>query len=315
MKHILVTGQGYTGEHFNRLSALDYKVTHRNEIQEAEFHELLPYIDVHILGGSEKLIAPAILLAKRLRLVSFVGTGYGAFIDTDLASNLGIKILSTPEIMTTSVVEHTIGLIIGLARGLFSQNNAVKRAGYLQETTTQLSDLKIGIVGMGKIASQVAQILSRSFNCKIVYTSQSRKLQMEDDIGIEFQSINKLFEMSDVVVLLAATTPQTINLVNESILSLAKPGMLIVNTANAKLVDAIALKDALKSGIIRAAAFDGYWSEPVPSLESDTWGLLALSDDRFIITPHTAAKTSTAWAKMLDKAVDNVVQATADNLL
>ena len=69
------------------------------------------------------------------------------------------------------------------------------------------------------------------------------------------------------------------------------------------------MKRALESGRVAAAAFDGYWEEPLPEPGSDPFGLLALPDSRFVVTPHTAAKSVGTWPRMIDVAVDNVVRA------
>src|SRR5947209_18557451 len=126
MRNILLTGEGYTPEHFARLRALGFQVIHEVEIAPERFRSLLPTLDAHILGGSERLEADAIAQASRLRIVSFVGTGYGAFVDEAAARARDIEILNTAGGMTRDVAAHTIGLLLGPALGLLAQNEAVE---------------------------------------------------------------------------------------------------------------------------------------------------------------------------------------------
>lgn len=306
MKRILLTGDGYTREHFERLQALGFEVIHEVEIDPQRFWELLPTLDAHVLGGSERLDADALARASKLRLVSFVGTGYGAFVDEAAARRRGIAVLNTPSVMAQAVAEHTVGLLIGLARGLFAQNEAVKRATLSQPPALELAGMAIGIVGMGAIGERVAKILTTAFGCKVSYASRSQKPTLEHQLGLEFVSLDELFSSCNAVVLLVPTTPETRNMVDESRLSAARSGLFLVNTASASLVEPGALRKALESGKVAAAAFDGYWTEPLPEPASDPYGLLSLPDKLFVVTPHTAAKTDGTWSRMVAMAVDNV---------
>jgi phosphoglycerate dehydrogenase-like enzyme len=309
MRRILLTGSGYTQEHFARLESLAFEVIHEVEIAPARFRSLLPTVDAHILGGSERLDSAAIASATRLRVISFVGTGYGAFVNEAAARARGIEILNTPSVMAQDVAEHTVGLLLGLARGLFAQNESVKRLGSCPQSTLGLANTVVGIVGMGAIGARVARILTKGFGCKTLYTSRSRKAALENELGLEFFNLDELFAAADAVLLLLPTTPETTNLVNEYRLSIARPGFIIINTASAQLVEPNALRRALDCGQVAAAAFDGYWAEPLPEPASDPYGLLALPDSRFVVTPHTAAKSSGTWSHMVDMAVDNVARA------
>jgi phosphoglycerate dehydrogenase-like enzyme len=309
MRRILLTGDGYTKEHFGRLATLGFEVIHEVEVSARRFQGLLPTIEAHILGGNECLDASTLASAVRLRIVSFVGTGYGAFIDEAAARAQGITILNTPEVMAQAVAEHTIGLLIGLVRGLFAQNEAVKRLGNSKPSALELAGMDVGLIGMGAIGTRVARILTTAFGSKVSYTNRSRKPTLESEMGLDFVDINHLFAKSEAILLLVPTTPETTNLVDGSKLSKARHGLLLVNTAGAKLVEPRALKSALDSRQVAAAAFDGYWMEPLPDPASDPYGLLALPDSRFVVTPHTAAKTSGTWSRMIAMAVDNVIHA------
>lgn len=315
MKRILVTGEGYSASHFERLSVLGFEVIHKVEIAPDALISLLPTIDAHILGGSERLDADALTKALRLRVVSFVGTGYGSFVDEAAAKGRGIAILNTPYVMVPAVAEHTIGLLLGLARGLFAQNEAIKHGNSWQKTTSELASMTIGIVGMGAVATRVARILVNAFGCTVAYANRTRKPGIESELGLRFADMSTLIGISDAIILLISTTPETTGLLDAGMLSKARPGLLLVNTASPRLVDPIALREALDTGQVAAAAFDGYWIEPLPTPAGDPFNLLTFPDCRFVITPHTAAKTPSAWGRMIAQAVENVIRAFENSTL
>jgi lactate dehydrogenase-like 2-hydroxyacid dehydrogenase len=267
----------------------------------------LPCIEAYILGGDERLDADLIGIAERLTIISFVGTGYRDFIDEDAARAKGISIFNTPAVATLAVAEHTIGLALGLARGLFAQNAAVKHSGIGQPTTREIGEMLVGIIGMGAVGTRVARILRSAFGCTLYYTSRTRKPELEVELEMMFVDLDALFSKCDLIILLASTTTKD-ELVTEARLSLARPGLLLINTANPRLVSPEALKLAIASGQVAAAAFDGYWIEPLPAPDVDPHGLLRLPDRQFVITPHTAAKTRGTWERMVTLAVDNVTR-------
>jgi phosphogluconate 2-dehydrogenase len=285
---------------------LGWAVNHNPVIDAATLRATLPNVDAYVLGGDERLDASALSFAHHLALISFVGTGYGSFIDEDAARSRSIAIRSTPGVMTIAVAEHTMGLLLGLVRGLFRQNEAVKRSGSW-ETTRELRTLTVGIVGLGSIGTRVAQLLRRGFASRVIYTSRTRKPDLEADLGLTFVDAHTLFSAADAVILLAPTTPETVGAFGADYLLRMKAGSFLVNTASAGLVDPTALSEALRSGRVSAAAFDGYWIEPLPAPASDPFGLLTLPDGQFVVTPHTAAKTIGTWDAMIDAAVQNLV--------
>ena len=307
MKTVLITGEGYTEEHFRNLAAAGFDPIHEVAITPERLRYLLPFIHAYILGGDEKLSADFIRITKLLTTISFVGTGYRDFIDEEAALMKGISILNTPGVGTRAVAEHTIGLALGLARGLFAQNAAVKHSGASQHNTRELGEMLIGILGMGALGHHVATILKSAFGCTLYYASRTRKPEVEAELEIMFLDIDGLFTTCDLIILLASTTTKDA-LVTEARLSMARPGLLLVNTANPQLVAPLALARAIDTGQVAAAAFDGYWIEPIPAPSFDPYGLLKLSDRQFVVTPHTAAKTRGTWGRMVTLAVDNIVR-------
>lgn len=307
MRRVLITGTGFTRSHIARIEAVGYSVSHRTVIEPGELRELLPTVSAYVLGGDERLGADELRRAKQLKLISFVGSGFEAFVDQREAAVRGIAITNTPETATAAVVEHTVGMILGVVRQLFDQNERAKRGGTPLLETSGLSQMPVGIVGMGRIGMPVARILRQGFGCPVVYTNRTRKPAVEAELGLMYASLDDLFRHVQLVVLLVAYSPETNHIVNDGALAAARDGLMLVNTASAHLVDPVALRARLESGKVKAAAFDGYWIEPLPAPADDPFGLLTMSDARFVVTPHTAAKTVGTWSRMIDAAVDNIV--------
>ena len=305
---ILLTGSGYSDDAVTKLEVLGYQVLQRAAPTREELFDLLPSLDAYVLGGDERLDGEAIGRSERLKLISFVGTGYGDFVDVAAATKRGIRIANTPSIAGPAVAEHTVGLLLGLQRGLFAHNDGVKRGGTPVGATVELLDSKVGIVGLGDVGTRVARMLRHGFGASVTYHSRTRKPELERELDLEPLELDDLFSSSDSVVLLAPLLPETLHLVGREVLSTAAPGLRLVNTASARLVAPSALRQALDDGIVAMAAFDGYWIEPLPKPEEDPYGLLSYPDARFAVTPHVASKTSGSWERMLRGADENVVR-------
>ncbi|HTV19749.1 MAG TPA: D-isomer specific 2-hydroxyacid dehydrogenase family protein [Polyangiaceae bacterium] len=305
----LLTGAGYSTADIASLTASGYDVICRESVGAAELAALLPTLDAYVLGGDERLDAKAIAQAERLRVISFVGTGYGDFIDVAAARARGIDIRNTPGIASVAVAEHAVGLLLGLVRGLFAHNQAVKNGLATPGATLELGRLEVGVVGLGNIGARVARMLRRGFGCHVRYHSRSRKPELEAELELEHQTLGALAASSDAIILLLPLSPETTNLIGRDFFARCKPGAFLVNCAGARLVDPAALKSALETGVLGAAAFDSYWVEPPPAPGDDTHGLLALPDARFVVTPHVAAKTKGSWDRMLHDAVANILGA------
>lgn len=309
MLKICLTGSGYDDRHFSKLRSRSFDITHKEGyLSQTSLQEMISEYDAYVLGGDERLTEEELKKAKKLRLVSFVGTGYSSFIDEISAREYEIAIKNTPAVMAPAVAEHTIGLLIGLQRQLFQQNWQVKNSAILPCRTEELSSLCVGIVGLGEIGSRIAKILRQSFGSEVIYTSRTQKKKLDDELNIKYVSMDTLFTTADVIILTLPTTEHTEYFVNDTLLAKTKQGVKIINTAGARLIEPKALKRYMDQGHISSVAFDGYYIEPLPSVSEDPFKLLSLPDDKFIVTPHTAAKTSQSWSRMVDMAIDNVLE-------
>lgn len=308
MLKICLTGSGYTENHLSKLTDKGFEVFHYEDpLTHEKLSAILPKFHAYVLGGDERLGAKELSVATNLRLISFVGTGYTSFIDEEAAAKQGIRICNTPSIMAPAVVEHTIGILIGLQRKLFHQNWQAKNSVASSVCSDELSSLSIGIIGLGEIGSRIAKILRNSFGSEVTYFSRTVKPKLEAALGIKAVSLDDIFSSSDVIILSLPTNSETEYFINDELLSKTKRGVKIVNTAGARLIEPVALKKYIDIDQVASVAFDGYYIEPLPSVSEDPFALLSLPDEKFIVTPHTAAKTNQSWSRMIDGAVDNIV--------
>jgi gluconate 2-dehydrogenase len=161
---------------------------------------------------------------------------------------------------------------------------------------------------MGTIGSITAEIAHNGFGMDIIYSGRSRKGDLEKTLQAQFLPLSEVLARADVLSLHAAVTEQTTGMIGDKELHSMKPSAVLINTSRAELVNAKALKKALEERTISCAAFDGYYQEPVPKPEDDRWGLLGLSAEIFLVTPHTAYFTEDATRAMAKISTTSILQ-------
>jgi phosphoglycerate dehydrogenase-like enzyme len=153
---------------------------------------------------------------------------------------------------------------------------------------------------MGGIGTEVAK-RTKGFGMRILYTSRTRKPDVERDLGAEWRSLDDLLRESDLVTLHAPLTDDTRKMINERTLRLMKPTAVLVNTGRGPLVDQAALYEALRDGLIAYAALDVTDPEPMPSDDP----LLTLPN--VIVTPHIASASVATRSRMALLAAENLL--------
>lgn len=303
---IILTGHGFSHSHIEKLRSAGLTPIHFADGTEVAKSS----IDAvgYVLGGDERINLSVLATMPRLRAISFVGSGIQQFVDCKAARARNIALMRTPGPMVDAVAEHTIGLLIGLQRGLFGYNQTSKLGVAVPSNTLSLSDARIGLIGLGPIGFRVAEHLHSMFGCRLKYWSRTRKYDAEIGLKLEYSAFDEILSQVDCAIILLAATPETCGIINKKVLSSIREPIGLINTAAAELVDPDALCNALEDGRVFAAAFDGYWQEPLPLPGDDPFGLLSYPDSKFIVTPHVAAKSTRAWPRMIDMAVDNLVE-------
>lgn len=242
--------------------------------------------------------------AKNLVVIAKHGVGYD---NIDIAAATGQKILvvSTPEANAESVAEHNLGLMLSLSKKIsfadraLRQNRPQPRESY---TGVELKGKKLGVIGLGRIGSELAHKCRAAFNTEVIvydpYVSEEkasrlgyRKVDRPDDLLVE----------ADYVIICVPLTKETANLIGKRELDLMKPGAFLINSSRGGIIDEDALYRHLVDGKISGAALDVFQVEPPPPEHP------LLSLDNFIATPHIGGMTAEAMRRMALTLAEDVI--------
>ncbi len=215
---------------------------------------------------SDSIDQEVILAAPELEAISTMAVGFDN-IDVVTAKERGIAVTNTPGILTETTADLAFALLMATARRLIEGNRAVhggewKTWAPLYMAGRDIYEASLGIIGMGRIGQAVAR-RARGFNMPVYYYSRTRKKYIEEQMDVNYLSMDELLSRCDFVSLHVPATGETTQLIGERELKLMKPSAILINTARGSVVDEVALYEALKSGIIRAAGLDVFQVEPV----------------------------------------------------
>lgn len=269
----------------------------------SDLKQLLPGC-VGWLAGVEPITDDVLSAASDLRVISRNGTGIDA-IDLESARRRGIEIRRADGANARGVAELAIGMILALARSLPFSDAAIKAGGWSRRKGFELEGKTLGVVGCGKIGRIVAA-LARGLGMQVV--GHDPFAESADDLPLLRQAVSDLplvnldevFALSHVITLHCPPPADGRPLVDARRLGLAKPGVVIVNTARHELVDIPALVAAIERGHVAGAALDVFDAEP-PIERSH------LASDRILATPHIGGFTDESVDRAVDVAVDNLL--------
>lgn len=247
---------------------------------------------------------PLVASASRLRVVSNMAVGVDN-VDLEACTRRGIPVGHTPGVLTEGTADLTLALLLATARRLpeASQDARLGRwttwepAGWLG---ADLTGATLGIVGMGKIGTAVAE-RARAFGLRLVYNSRNRKLEAERRLGADYLPLDQLLRQSDFVSLHVPLTTETRGLIDADALRLMKPTAILINVARGPVVDSGALYHALHEKWIAAAGLDVTDPEPLPATDP----LYQLPN--CLIVPHIGSATVNTRRRMAELACDNLL--------
>ncbi|MFP3850320.1 2-hydroxyacid dehydrogenase [Pseudomonas sp. W5-36] len=268
----------------------------------AQFNEALPHSH-GMIGAGRKLGREQLENAKQLEVVSSISVGYDNY-DVDYLTERGVMLTNTPDVLTESTADLGFSLIMGSARRV-AELDAYTKAGHWKRSIeaphfgTDVYGKTLGIVGMGNIGAAVARRGRLGFNMPILYSGNSRKTAIEQELGAQFRTLDQLLAESDFVCLVVPLSEKTQHMISTRELSLMKKSAILVNIARGPIVDEPALIKALQDGTIRGAGLDVYEKEPLA--ESP---LFALSNA--VTLPHIGSATDETRQAMADRAYANL---------
>jgi phosphoglycerate dehydrogenase-like enzyme len=247
---------------------------------------------------------------ERCRLIVRAGVGFDQ-VDIAACAARGIPVCNTPDYGTTDVADHSIAMMLALARGVVSFNEELKRsteAGWdflAAPTVRRLAGQTFGVVGLGRIGTATA-LRAKAFGMNVVFYDPYRPSGAELALGIgRAGSLEALLAQSQVVSLHAPLTPETRGLIGDAALAQMRADALLVNTARGPLVDPQALLRALLAGRIAGAALDVL---PVEPPAADDPLLAAWRENppalrgRLILSPHAAFYSAASLRDLREKS-------------
>jgi D-3-phosphoglycerate dehydrogenase len=241
-----------------------------------------------VVRSETKVTSDLMDSAGALRVIGRAGVGVDN-IDVPAATERGIVVMNAPDGNTITTAEHTIALLIALARRIPQANSSLKSGRWERKTFigVELQGKTLGVVGLGRIGRTVAT-RARAFGMKIVAFDPFIAPEQARDAEIALAPLDELFATADFITVHTPLTPETRGVIGRDAFARMKKGVRIINCARGGLVDETALYDAIKSGIVAGAALDVFVEEP-PAKDNP---LLLL--DEVIATPHLGASTAEA---------------------
>lgn len=238
------------------------------------------------------------------KLFANYSVGYNN-VDVQEATSRGVIISNTPRCAGVAVAEHAVALILSLTARVAEGDRFVrsgKYAGWQPDLLigTDLSKKRIGLIGVGDIGAKVARMLSKGFDCEIVYSDVNKSDVLEAECGAQMVSKEELLGTCDIVSIHVPLLPSTTHLIDEKALSLMKPDAIIINTARGAIIDERALATALAAGKLGGAGLDVYEREP--DIEQ---ALLTLPN--VVLTPHIASARESVRIKMSEIVAENII--------
>lgn len=285
----------------------DVSVDVVKKLPRAELLAKIQNYDALIVRSETKVDAEVITRGSKLRVIGRAGIGVDT-IDVDAATHRGIIVMNTPQANTTATCEHTIAMMLALARNIPQADASLHKGEWTRSTFmgVQLQGRTLGIIGLGRVGTQVAK-RAQAFGMEIIaydpYVSEENARANKVTL---MSSLDELLAQSDFVTLHAALTQTSRGQLDADAISKMKDGARLINVARGALVDANALYEALKSGKLAGAALDVFEEEPPPP------DLPLFNLPNVVVTPHLGASTAEAQRDVSIQIAEQVLDALHD---
>ena len=260
------------------------EVDEKADLSEDELVKIIGEYDALIVRSGTQVTARIIDAADKMKYIGRAGVGVDN-IDTDAATRKGIIVSNAPEGNTLAATEHTIAMMMALARNIPQATASLKRGEWKRSKFmgNEMNGKVLGVVGFGRIGREVAK-RAQALQMTVIAYDPFIPAEVGAGMGVEMMSVAELFTKADVITVHTPLIPSTTHLVNRESIATMKTGVRLINCARGGIIDEAALYEALVSGKVAGAALDVF--EVEPPTESP---LLKL--DSVIVTPHLGAST------------------------
>ena len=260
----------------------------------------IPGYDALVVRSETKVTEPVISAGCDLKVVARAGIGVDN-IDLDAATRAGVAVVNAPIGNTVAAAEHTVALMLALARNV-PQAYASMKEGQWQRSAfmgIEVRNKTLGIVGLGRVGSEVAR-RAASFGMNLIAYDPFVAPDFAARMGVAVMSLDEVLARADFITLHTPLTAGTANLISAPQLAKMKPGARLINVARGELVDDDALLEALESEHLAGAALDVFTNEPPGDLP-------LLKHPRLVATPHLGASTQEAQREVAIEAAEQVL--------
>ncbi|HBU69855.1 MAG TPA: phosphoglycerate dehydrogenase [Elusimicrobia bacterium] len=265
-----------------------------------KFKEIIGEYDGLLIRSEVKVTPEIIEAGKKLKFIGRAGTGVDN-VDIPSATQRGIVVANVPGGNTISAAEHTIGLMLAMARNIPQAHGLFKNKEWKREKFmgTELQGKVLGLIGIGRIGREVAYRMI-AFGMKVIAYDPFVNADFVKSLGIELKSLDEIYAQADYISIHSPLNDSTRNLINAEVLKKMKKGVRIVNCARGGIIDEKALSEAIKSGHVKGAAIDVFAKEPPVD-----WTII--ETEGVVVTPHLAASTEEAQIKIAQELSEVVV--------
>ena len=253
-----------------------------------------------VIRSATKLTEDVIAVAENLKVIGRAGSGLDN-VDKPAASKKGIVVMNTPGGNTITTAEHTIAMMLALARKVPQATGSMKACKWEKKkfTGVELYLKTLGVVGLGQIGKEVAK-RAQGLEMKIIAFDPFLDEAKASEMGVESVSVEEIFKRADFITFHTPLTAETKNIVNAKSIKTMKPGVRLINCARGGIINETDILEALNSGHVAGVALDVFEVEP----PGDT---ALICHENVICTPHLGAAT--------DEAQVNVAVAVAEQIV
>ena len=260
----------------------------------------IPDYDALVVRSETRVTEPVIAAGENLKVVARAGIGVDN-IDLDAATRAGVAVVNAPIGNTVAAAEHTMALMLALARNVPQAYASMKKGRWQRSAFMgiEVRNKTLGIIGLGRVGSEVAR-RAASFGMRLIAFDPFVAPDFAARLGVAVMSLDELLPQADFVTLHTPLTPGTIKLISTPQLAKMKPGARLINVARGELVDEEALLEALENEHLGGAALDVFTNEPPGELP-------LLQHPRLVATPHLGASTEEAQREVAIEAAEQVL--------
>ncbi|MEQ9619451.1 MAG: phosphoglycerate dehydrogenase [Deltaproteobacteria bacterium] len=292
MKVLITDGMAKEGLSILK-SAKGLELDVRKSTPKEELMEIIGNYDAVIIRSATKLTSDLIEAGKNLKAIGRAGIGVDN-VDVEAATRKGIVVMNTPEANAITTAEHTVTLMLSLARQI-PQAHASLKAGKWERSKfkgIEIYGKTLGCIGLGNIGKLVAE---RAIGLKMNVIAYDPFLSKDaaEKLGVELVSLDDLLKKADIITIHTPLTAETKDLIDKKSLEKTKDGLILINCARGGVVNEKDITEAIKSGKVAGAAFDVYVNEP-----PEEGNPILTLEDNVVFTPHLGASTGEAQTKV-----------------